>query len=318
MTAKKIRVAFVGAGPTTEAHIKAFSDLPTVSVVGIFNRTIEKAEKLVKIYGLDHLFPSLDALYKVGKPDLVVVCVYETAKREVMEKCLAYGVPIFAEKPIGLDYEESLKIADMAAKAECPVWVSLNRRTYSSTLEALKKLDKSPSKKRIIEVKDQQDLKIIVRLGHSPEVMKNWMYANSIHLVDYFSIFARGEIESINVLSGWDAKEPSFVAAHLKFTSQDQGLYTAYWNGAGPWSCHINNSDVCIALQPLETMRWQERGAHRWYEAELHRYDQDFKPGFRQQALEAIKAISGKSHKLCDINEALKSTKLIQAIYTPQ
>lgn len=317
MSFEKIRVAFVGAGPTTEAHLKAFIDLPNVSAVGVFNRTTAKAEKLVNTYKLDYVFLSLEELYQIGKPDLVVVCVYEPAKRDVMKECLVYGVPILAEKPIGLNYEDSLEISDMASLANCPVWIALNRRVYSSTCNALEKLDQYPSQKRVIEVRDQQDLRIISQLGHSPEVMENWMYANSIHLVDYFSIFARGEVESINILSSWNSKVPGFVAAHLTFTSQDQGVYTAYWNSAGPWSCHINNSDLCISLQPLESIKWQARGSHRWHEAEINKWDVDFKPGFRQQAVEAIKAVSGEPHKLCDMKEALKSTKLIKEIYKP-
>lgn len=312
---QKVRVAFVGAGPTTHEHVKSFLDISDVLIVGIFNRTFENAEKLAEKYDISQIFSSLEELYEIGKPDLVVVCVYETAKLEVMTQCLSYGIPILAEKPIALHYEESLKIADMAIQYHCPTWIALNRRSYSSTRLAVKKLDLLPNNKRIIEVTDQQDLRMIRQLGHSESVIRNWMYANSIHLVDYFSIFARGKLESMKIMTPWDSAKPGFVSAHLKFTSQDEGIYKAYWNAPSPWSCSVNNGETHIELKPLEKINWQESGSRNWATSEPDEWDQKFKPGFRFQAQESIKAIRGELHSLCDIQNALQSIDIIKKIY---
>jgi molybdopterin-guanine dinucleotide biosynthesis protein A len=50
---------------------------------------------------------------------------------------------------------------------------------------------------RLIQIFDQEDLDEAMADGHPQNVLDDWMYANSIHLVDLFRVFARGKILSI-------------------------------------------------------------------------------------------------------------------------
>jgi hypothetical protein len=47
----------------------------------------------------------------------------------------------------------------------------------------------------------------------------------------------------------------------------------------------------------------------------VHQWDLDFKPGFRSQAEEAIKAVRGWAHTLANLETALGTMRLINAIY---
>lgn len=313
---KKIKVAFIGAGPTTQAHIQAFKDIAEVELCGIYNRTIEKAQVLAQEFGIHYCADSIDALYQISKPDLVVVCVYEPAKREIMLKCIPHQIPILAEKPIGLDYNEAVEIHALAKQHQCPLWVALNRRCYASTREALGLLNEHHQERRMIEVCDQQDLNLARKLGHSEHVLQHWMYANSIHLMDYFTTFARGTLEKITILSPWHPASPGFVAAHLLFNSGDMGLYKAYWNGPGPWSCTVATQSLFLELKPLEQLRYQMAGSRAWHTPEPSDVDKQFKPGFRLQAQQAVYACLQKQHHLADINSALISTQFVHDIYS--
>ena len=51
------------------------------------------------------------------------------------------------------------------------------------------------------------------------------MYANSMHLIDYFQQFCRGEHIHTNILSRWNPKDRDPVIAELKFSSDDVGIY---------------------------------------------------------------------------------------------
>jgi predicted dehydrogenase len=314
--ARKFRIGFIGAGPTTKAHIRAFSDIPDVTVCGIYNRTYEKAMNVAHEYSISHCFKELDDLYSLGKPDLVVISVYESAKLDIFRKCIPYGVPILAEKPIALNFEESLEVLKLSQKHQCKIWIGLNRRSYSSTRFALNYFKEKSSSKRIIEIADQQDLTMAKKLGHSDIVLKNWMYANSIHLIDYFTIFARGDVEAVTLLNAWTPDHPTFVCAHLKFSSGDIGIYKAYWNAPGAWTCSISDFETIIELRPLEQAKYQKAGEREWNPVSKDEWDNRFKPGFRFQAQQAINALDSKDFILADIQSALQSTSLIAKIYS--
>ena len=72
------------------------------------------------------------------------------------------------------------------------MFVGLNRRCLSSTQAVLADLADDPGP-RFIHVQDQQSLDVARQIGHAEPVVRNWMYANSIHLVDYLRAFGRGD-----------------------------------------------------------------------------------------------------------------------------
>ena len=103
MTAKACRVAFVGGGSMTVEHAKAFSGLPGVELVGIHNRTSEKAQVIAEAHGIQTVYENLETMLETAKPDIVVLAVYETAILEIASRILEYPVALFMEKPVVLD-----------------------------------------------------------------------------------------------------------------------------------------------------------------------------------------------------------------------
>ena len=67
-------------------------------------------------------------------------------------------------------------------------------------------------------------------------VIDNYMYANSIHLIDFFAVFGRGPVTAVEPIIPFNRDTPRFVAAKIEFDSGDIGLYEAVWNGPGPWA----------------------------------------------------------------------------------
>ena len=84
--------------------------------------------------------------------------------------------------------------------------------------------------KRIVEIFDFQYKFNPTIQKHPKLVQKYWMYANSVHLIDYFNIFCRGSLVSINYKKRWDEKKMDSVIAKLHFSSGDIGKYNCYWN----------------------------------------------------------------------------------------
>jgi hypothetical protein len=68
-------------------------------------------------------------------------------------------------------------------------------------------------------------------------------------------------------------------------------------------------------MRPLEQAAYQLAGQRKLEPVETHPWDQQFKPGLRLQAEEAVKAILGAETELPTLRDALKSMYLINEIF---
>jgi predicted dehydrogenase len=297
----------------TREHIRAFQDLPCVTIAGIWNRTRDKADALAKEFGIVHVASDIADLYATTKADLAVLAVYETAINGVVKQALAHPWAILMEKPIGLDVADAEDIAAVVKARKARVFVGLNRRTLSSTQAVLADLADDPGP-RFIHVQDQQSLDVARQIGHAPAVVDNWMYANSIHLVDYIAALGRGNIVEVTPVVRWNPAAPTVVVAKVAFDSGDVALYEAIWNGPGPWACTVSTPRRRWELRPLEKAVFQNAGERKLNPVEPHARDTDFKPGFRLQAEQVASALRGEG-QATSFDEAMRTMRLVRDIF---
>ena len=310
----RMRVAVIGGGAMAAEHIRAFANVPGVTVAGIWNRTREKAETLAKKFSVPVVADGIAQLHAQTNADLAVVAVYETAINPVMKQAMAQPWAILMEKPVGLDLDDAQDIAAVAQANRARVFVGLNRRCLSSTKAVLDDIADDPAP-RFIHVQDQQSLDVARQIGHAEPVVRNWMYANSIHTLDYFRVFGRGHITAVESVFPWDPGHPGVVVAKVEFDSGDTGLYEGIWNGPGPWAVTVTTPEKRWELRPLELAAFQLAGQRRLESVPVHHWDQQFKPGFRLQAEKAVAAALGQPSESPTLEDALETMRLIQAIY---
>jgi predicted dehydrogenase len=310
-----IKVAIIGAGGMAREHIKAFKAVQGVKVIGINSRTPSKAETLAKEFGIPKVIYDVENLYEETKADIVVITVNILAMYEVAEEVVKYPWICLFEKPVGLHYDESVRINNLSKLHHAKCFVGLNRRHYSSTRATLSDLELLDDT-RVVNVFDQEDPNIASHEGKQPElVVKNWMYANSIHMIDYFRILCRGKITSVTPVVTWDAKNPSLVVSKIEFSSGDIGIYQAVWNCPGPWAVTITTHTKRWEMRPLEQASFQLHGTRKIEQVPIHKWDSEFKAGFRLQAEETVKALQGLPHNLPTLEDSLETMSLIKAIY---
>ena len=81
---------------------------------------------------------------------------------------------------------------------------------------------------RLIQIWDQQKTTGIDK-DYPKKVIKNFMYANSIHLVDYIRTLAREKLNrSANCLN--IKKDINFISKIIYFTSGDIVIFNSIWN----------------------------------------------------------------------------------------
>jgi predicted dehydrogenase len=294
-------------------HIRALLDLPGVSVVGIHSRTRARAEALAAEFSIPDVYDSIDALAGTGA-GLVVVSVPELETNRVCRACFEHPWTALVEKPVGYDVADAEDIEAVATSRGRRAFVALNRRHYASTRAVVADLHAIEGE-RLIVIQDQQDPLAARKAGQPAVVVKNWMYANSIHVVDYFRVLGRGDVVSVESVIPWDPERPGYVAARVTFASGDIGLYQALWNGPGPWAVAVNTHERRWEMRPLERAAFQHRGSRILELLNVDDIDLRFKPGLRRQAELAVRAASGVDTELPTLVDGLASMRLVQAIY---
>tara|TARA_B100000674_G_scaffold446475_1_gene413426 strand:- start:1267 stop:2175 length:909 start_codon:yes stop_codon:yes gene_type:complete len=295
-------------------HLRAFASCPEVQLVGIHSRRAHLAESLAKAYQGLKVFPSIDALHHETCADLVVIAVPELACQAVCEKAFHYPWTLLIEKPVGYQLAQARQIEQTAKALGAKAYVALNRRFYGSTLQLQNALQGIETP-RVVTILDQEDCESALAAGQPPEVVQNWMYANSIHLIDYFAQLCRGEHLHTQILEPWNPENPGPVVAHLQFSSGDIGLYQAVWNAPGPWSVAVSTAPMRAELRPIEQLSLQKAGSRQAELQTADPLDQQFKPGLLRQAQAAILAAHGQASMLPSLKEANRTMALVASIY---
>jgi predicted dehydrogenase len=309
-----VRVAIVGAGYMGGQHARAFTDIETVQLVGVQSRTPARAEALAKEFGIPVVCSSLEDLYDRTQPDLLVISVPVLCTKDVCVAAFAYPWTCLVEKPIGYDVAEAERITSASRQSRAKAFVALNRRYYSTTRTVAEGL--SPvGPPRLVCVYDQEHPNASGDPPIPELLARHWMFANSIHLIDYFRVFGRGDLVDIQPGIRWNPASPAFVAATLSFSSGDRGLYQCVWRAPGPWAVTVTTSEKRWELRPLEKLAVQLAGSRALTSIPVHPWDETFKPGLRAQAEDAVRAVQGLSHRLPTLEDALETMRLVQRIY---
>lgn len=309
---ESVSVAFIGAGGMFREHAKAFASIPGVKLAGVQSRTRARAEAGAKEFGIPVVADTIEELYEKTKADLVVVAVPEMSLQSVVDEAFKYDWTFLLEKPAGFNLPRAEKIAASAKGKR--VYVALNRRFNSSTKTVLADLD-AGSGLRFVNAYDQQSVADAAAMGHPQEVADNFMYANSIHVIDLIRVFGRGKIKSVRPVIEYDAAKPGPVVARIEFESGDLAMYQGIWNGPGPWAVTVTTPTSRWDLRPLEQAAVQRKGERVLTPVERDQADKDFKAGFKLQAEAVVAAVRGQPSEAPTIEDSLESMKLVAAIF---
>ena len=133
----KTRVGMVGAGGVAQRHARVLSTLPDVRLAGVTDVVADAADKLAAEHGT-RAFAGVGELLAEGL-DAVYVCVppfaHGVAERAVIEA----GLPLFVEKPISVNQDTALEIAELIAERDLLTAVGHHWR-YLAVVEQAREL----------------------------------------------------------------------------------------------------------------------------------------------------------------------------------
>jgi predicted dehydrogenase len=303
-------IGILGAGFMAEEYLKVLAS-KNIFCEAIYSRTFSKALKLKKIYKIKKICKTLKEFNNLKNIKGIIIAVNESSVLTILNSINLNKFKILCEKPVGINYLQSKIVKNLLKKNRSKFFVSLNRRFYCSTIKA-KKILKKNKKKRFIYINDQQ-----IQNHQSKLINKNKMYSNSVHLIDYMSIFARGRIKKIKKIKKFKYKEQSETLCKLFFSRGAVVLYCCNWNSAGGWYVNIIQDYERLELKPLEQLMHEKifnnRIVRKKYNAD--KIDITLKPGLYLQILEFLKLINNKKNSLVSFEEYYKTVEIIKKIY---
>ena len=308
-----IKVSIIGAGRISEQYIKVLKSFKNVKIVGIVSKSEKSSKIKSKKFDIPYFGNSIDTMMNKIKPNIVIVCVTPTETMKVCFNLFKYNCISLIEKPLGLSLEDSKKILFKATTFKRKSFVALNRRYLNSTNLLLKKISSDKSK-RIVSVFDQEDTQTAKKNGHNSLVIKNWMYANSIHLIDYFTFLCRGNVKKIYNQKIKLNNRQYFKSSKILFTSGDIGIYHAYWNRPSPWKISVSCNKSYFYMSPIEKL-FEKNNKGQLISHNDSKYDKEYKPGFYFMVKNLLKVYTGKKYNLVSLKENIKTMDLIKRIY---
>lgn len=308
---KKIKIAILGGGVIASKYLDILKHYNGVSLEGICGRTYTKAENLKKQYGIKKNFTNINDLYNKTESDIVISTVSVENIFKTSKNLLDFPWTIFIEKPPGLNLKEFIKLKKLAFNRNKKIFVGMNRRYFSSTLNLLNEI-KGQKDKRVIHIFDQQDTNIEKLKKRPKKIIDYWMYANAIHTLDYANFLTRGNIKKIDFL----IKTKKEISCMIQFSSGDIVNYVSRWNKPGPWQIKVSTNKFYYELSPLEILRVRDNKSKEYKIFEISDIDKKFKTGFKLQVDDLIRAHTNKKNHLPSLLDLEPTMRLINKIYS--
>ena len=292
----------IGAGNIAIEYTKVLKALGKEFIT--IGRGHKNAEDYFEATGVKAIEGGLDKYVsaKPSIPEYAIVAVNVDALSSTTISLMRSGVKkILCEKP-GFNKPSELEVVlSVAKETGAKVYYAYNRRFFASVLKA-EEIIKEDGGITSMNFEFTEWGHVIEKTNHPEEVKRNWLTANSSHVID-LAFYEGGEpVQMVSYTAGelsWH-KPSCFTGAGIT-TKGVLFNYQANWNAPGRWAVEFLTPLHRIYLKPMEQLQLQDKGSVQIYPVEIDDHlDKEFKPGFY---LETKSFIEGTTSNLCSIDE---------------
>ena len=133
-----VKVGVIGAGAIAQiAHLPVLSRMEDVSVVGICDNDLPKAQALASRFSIRNAFDDIEDLLAYSKPDVVAICTPNHLHEVHISTSLRAGAHVLCERPLALSSEGVERIITAQQRAGRIVMVGMNHR-FRSDVQAVR------------------------------------------------------------------------------------------------------------------------------------------------------------------------------------
>ncbi|MDT7710767.1 MAG: hypothetical protein QOG20_6374 [Pseudonocardiales bacterium] len=332
----RVRIAVAGAGMIGRRHIEeidASGSADLVAIVDPFPAGADLAEK----YGVAR-YDSLAALFAADRPDGIILATPNQMHVDGGLECVAAGVPVIVEKPVGDSVEGATRLVEAGEAAGVAVLTG-HHRNYSPIMDMAREIVRGGRLGRIVAVTG-------TALFHKPDayydVGEGWrrrpgggpVLLNLIHEVNNLLTLV-GDIVAVqavtsNATRGFAVEDTAAMV--FTFANGALGTFLLSDTAASPRSweqtsqenadyathpdedCyHIAGTDGSLSVPTMRVRTYT--GEHSWYvpfestTATLDRSDP-----LAEQVAHFAAVIRGEAQPICSGRDGLRTLQVVDAV----
>jgi D-apiose dehydrogenase len=199
---RRLRGVGIGAGYFAPFQYEAWTRIPEVEIVALYNRTEERARPLMAKYGVARYYDDWRMMLDREHPDFVDIITPPETHEEMCAFAAARGIHIVCQKPLASTYDTSGRIVENAANAGVRFMVHENFR-WQPWYRAIKDVQARG------EIGDFTHVHFLMRMGDGwgadaylarqpffREYPRLLIYETGVHFIDTFR-FLLGEVSSV-------------------------------------------------------------------------------------------------------------------------
>ncbi|MGH8639862.1 MAG: Gfo/Idh/MocA family protein, partial [Burkholderiales bacterium] len=232
---RRLKGVGLGAGYFAPFQYEAWTRIPEVEIAAIYNRSEERAERIMTSYGIPRYYGDWREMIDVERPDFVDIITPPETHEEMCRYAAERGAHIICQKPLAPTYDTSLRIVEAARDAGVRFMVHENFR-WQPWYRAIKQIQVQGI------IGDFTHVHFTMRMGDGwgqdaylarqpffREYPRLLVYETGVHFIDTFR-FLLGDVTSVfaslrrlnPVIKGEDAGQ-----LHLTFTSGATAIWDA-------------------------------------------------------------------------------------------
>lgn len=247
-------------------------------------------------------------------PHYAIVSVDVNDLKNVTLLLIRHGVTdILVEKPAGLNRAEIEEVEKAAATANARVFVAYNRRFYA-TVQKAREIIANDGGVSSFNFEFTEWSHVIEMLPKAAVVKKNWLLANSTHVIDMAFFLGGCPTTMVAYTSGGLAWHPSASVFSGAGVTERGALfsYQANWGAPGRWGVEVLTNRHRLIFRPLEKLQIQKQGSVAIEPCEVDDlFDVAYKPGLYNQVKNFLE---GNTVDLCTIADQCKRVRWYEKI----
>jgi myo-inositol 2-dehydrogenase / D-chiro-inositol 1-dehydrogenase len=314
-----MRVGLLGAGRIGAFHAGVLAEHEDVDTLRVGDVDEDRAAAVAKEVGGQA--GTIEEVIGSGL-DAAVITAATSAHAELINACLDEGLPTFCEKPVALDYEDTVAIVDRVESSGSILQVGFMRRFDPGYMEA----------KRLVEAGDLGTLYSVHMFGHDHEPPPEGYIPHSggifrdlhIHEFDLLrwltgteaeEVYAQGSVREFDVFAEHDDFDTS--AALIKMANGVLVVLTGGRHGPLGYDVRMeifgSGDSISVGLGERTPLRSVEPGAppseEPVYTGLLGRFEQ----AYRNELAHFLDLVQGRAENPCTARDSLEALRIAMA-----
>lgn len=275
----------------------------------VIGNSIDSVNKFESLSGIKALSGGVEKhLEKINESAKVINCV-GVDKLDEITKIILKANPkrILVEKPGFLSLNSALNEKAFYSKID-NVFIACNRRFFDSVIRLKQILSSENAISAHFEF-NERGLQIDSSFWNK-EILSNWVFANSIHVIDTV-FYLIGQPEQLITCKKKNKIEWSPFDTFIGHGISSNNVFFTFnsnWVSPGSWQIEIKTEHSCYILNPMEILKCKNIDGSI---ETLEKSTSDFKPGFNHQ----LDLFINSPEKLLNIKDHISNLEKQKNIY---